>query len=282
MFRLQVFTIVALLLGFLSQPAVAQFAAELPSGATVELVAVVDLQAEPHVAWQPDGKPCEIAKEWPRILRTSAIATHGYVFRCQKFGVGQTVDFRLNPMGSWPIAGESVPEYITMSNNIPATQKKTSIHVCWLDVWGPRQRFEVDGSRPTLVEPAGLTGKFYSLVEKVNLQHSPKSQLKVGVELRGVSGKWSRETEVGQYECFAHDRAGKEHPTRGVMPFGKTQIEFFQLPVEETDHYTYRMRPVLKWITFDNIAIAADAGTEVKITVDDSELAKAQEGSPKR
>jgi hypothetical protein len=277
MFRLQLFMVIALLCSA-SQPASAKFTAKLPSGATVELVAVVDLNAEPHVAWQPDGKPCEFAKEWPMILRTSARASHGYVFRCQKFGVGQTVDFRTSPIGSWPIAGESVPEYITMSNNIPAAMKKTSIRVCWLDVWGPRQRFEVDGSRPTVVEPSGLTGKFYSLVEKVELQHSPKSQLKVGVALRGVSGKWTRETEVGQYECFAHDRDGKEHPTRGVMPFGKSQIEFFQVPVEDTDHYTYRMRPVLKWITFDNIAIAADAGTEVKISVEDSKLA----GSPTR
>ena len=47
MFRLQMFTLVALLLCSASQPAVAQFVAELPSGATVELVAVVDLQAEP-------------------------------------------------------------------------------------------------------------------------------------------------------------------------------------------------------------------------------------------
>jgi|GEM_PF-6008509 len=277
MFRLQVFTLVVLLLYSRSQPAAAQFDVELPGGAKVELVAVVDLMAQPGKAWQPDGKPCALAKEWPNITRVGSNASHGFVFRCQGFDIGQGIDFRLSPLGATPIPGDGVPEFVTMSSEVFPTLKKATIRVCVLDAWGPWQRFEVDGMRPTVVEPAGLTGKLYSLVTGVDLQHSPKSQLKVGVVLKGFSGKYSRDTEVGQCECVAHDRVGKAHATRGVMPYEKNQIEFFKLQIEDTDHYAYRMRPVLKWITFDNLALKADAGSEVKITTEDSELAKVKD-----
>ncbi|WP_425615809.1 hypothetical protein NA78x_005740 [Anatilimnocola sp. NA78] len=72
MFRLHVFAFIAALVHhFATEPAAAQFIAELPGKATVELVAVVDLKADPVVAWQPDGKPLEVAKEWPDITRVN-------------------------------------------------------------------------------------------------------------------------------------------------------------------------------------------------------------------
>lgn len=275
MFYLKILPLVVLVFGARVLPAAAQFVAELPGGATVELVAVVDLQVEPFVAWRPDGKPCALAKEWPKIRRPlRETNTHGFVFRCQKFAIGHGIDFRA-PAGFTPIPRETVPEWETMSIRALPADKSVKIRVCTLDVWGPPQRFETNGSRVTIVEPAGLVGKLYDLVEQVELQQSPKPE-SVGVVLKGFSGKRSLDTEDGQYECLAHDRLGKAHPAGTVMPFGKNQIKFFQLPVEDTDHYTYRMRPVIKWITFDNLALKADAETAVKISVEDSELEKSQ------
>lgn len=248
---------------------------EFPTGAQVELVAVVDLQSEPKVAWRANGEPCEVAKEWPEIMRVTEKATHGFVFRCQKFGPGQGIDFRQNPLGATPIPKESVPEFVTMSSVVFPTLKQGSIQVAQLGAWGPWQRFEVDGSRAKVEQPDGPNGKLYGLVEGVTLEHSPRFNLKVGVILRGFSGKWSmRELEPGQAEIVAHDLTGKVHEPRGGAVYEKSQIGFFSLPVESTDYYAYRLRPVLHWIKFDGIALKANGGTKVKVTVEESAQAK--------
>ncbi|MBL8814469.1 MAG: PQQ-binding-like beta-propeller repeat protein [Planctomyces sp.] len=233
--------------------------AELWQDAKLELLGVRNT-AIPPVAWLPNGAPTVKVKglqpvtvngipaDWPRPLRVQGEnASHDFILRATGLNenhglIWDKVNAQM-PLTT-PVFTEA-PGLFSVSGALHG-QQRASIRVGVTSEWGPWQSVNADGSVGSQV-PLEL--------HQTGTYHEVESFLVLGdmTVLKGVFGDLDID-----YEITAVDKSGNRHSRRGVGIWkeGETQAPFFDLKSIELDHWEYRLREVVRWVTFRDIALA--------------------------
>ncbi|MGQ0634640.1 MAG: M56 family metallopeptidase [Planctomycetaceae bacterium] len=264
------------------------FIAELPDGATVELVGVGFHPSEEREWWKPDGAPLktrpyvkEEGKDWFEVAGSTPEQADCREFAVDISGVPAGTGFwrsfeplPVNWAGGATLEGAK-PGARTRGHFHgaagPFTGRKTTALVVKLadGEWGPAQRVSQLG-QPENVGP--IPAEFRPVYRLFQPRSAFERDGKVHLVMRLAPETYS----TAQLEVVAVDVEGNRHKsTSSGGRDGETEFGF-RLPREQLDHFEYRLRPYRQRVMFENVSLEPWRQTKVVIRVEAAELSDAE------
>lgn len=249
-----------------AQPKAEQkFIAEVGSGISVELVAVLPDGEKSSGAWRPDGlafdEPPRIDEE--RKSPGRGDETHNLVVKFSGLKPSQSVTYRLSGLRtSWNRDDSGLAR---LTANLTDAKRPMTLRVGISDVhWGPFQSVDVRGKKMKPVDIPAACREVYDQIKPDHIEERVNAFLFCWSSL-------SSQDDRAQTLVFAVDKDGKRHAPDGSTNWstddGDFSAEVFDIPINRIDHLEYQLRPYRHWVTFENVAVDPGDQTEVKVTV---------------
>jgi hypothetical protein len=244
-----------------------QFLAKLSDGIVVELLGVALQGASASEGWRADGSRFETPSDWPPGRKWNSSQDLGPVVRdfVIKFaGLTRNQGFAWRSPGQWfaPNRDRTDPAIVRVSA-APKEDQPLSFRIgITADEWGPYQSVDTGGkiADPVVVPPH--CREVYAAIGPDHIQSFDRRTHFCWSGLRS-------QAERAESDVVAVDTDGKRHQYFGRTLWGNDpydSAEVFDLPLSRIDHFEYRLRPYLHWVTFENVALQPGLRTEVKVS----------------
>jgi len=243
------------------------FVAQVTDAISVELLAVQPHSGDANEPWKPNGQAFDVRPELPTWHDTANRFEDGsrhlfFQWKGLEDAVGLT--YRIPGLRLYLNRDESGIARVVAEPSDEGNVVTVRVGITDSD-WGPWQKVDRGGK---IIEPVEIPLACRNVYEKIKPHHIEErvnACLFCWSGLKGVD-------EHAESSVVAVDVNGKRREYYGRSawngPSGPESAEVFDIPLNDIDHFEYRLRPYRHWVKFENVSLAPGQKTDVKTSVD--------------
>ncbi len=245
-----------------------RLAVQVVDDVSVKMIAVMPQQATAEKAWRPNGELFEELPFLPKVTDDSPakpIPGIDYVFKFEGLAVHQNPTYTTEGLKGWRHPSDD--GFVRIETQPSAESTSTTIEVGIPDKeWGPWVSVSIDGE---IIAPVDVPPRLRN-AHSIMRVHDARA--------RGdrTMLRWAydrAERPIATFDLVAVDNDGKRLQTWGRTLWddedGVTRsAEVFDHPIDQIDHFEYRLRPYRYWVTFNNVSLKPGQKTNFKTSVE--------------
>jgi len=252
-------------------------AVQVTDDLSVELLAVIPHQALAEKAWRPDGTPFDQAPSLPSIPSNSSTKTlNGFDLVVESKGLGESRNPVCRADGRYTIWNVNEDGLASINLAPREKRKSTTLKIGIPDKqWGPWVSVDAAGQ---IIDPVIIPPRLQPAHNAIRVHTAqPYGD--------GTILRWAcdlNERDLATFDLVAIDTQGERHKLTGSTLWDDEDettrsAEVFDQPLDQIDHFEYRLRPYRHWVTFENVSLEPSQRTNFKTTVESVAVPPADE-----